>query len=95
MILEQALLEVIAGRESDYEAALVDALPIIRAAEGCISAEVTRCVEEPNTYLLLVQWETLEDHTVGFRESAGFAQWRALLWEFYDPKPVVRHFEIR
>lgn len=51
-----------------------------------------RGVEQPSTYLLLVEWQTLEDHTVGFRQSAPYQQWRALLHHFYDPFPVVQHF---
>jgi heme-degrading monooxygenase HmoA len=54
---------------------------------------LSRCLEQPNHYLLLVEWETLEDHTVGFRGSAAFEEWRSLLHHFYDPKPLVEHFE--
>jgi heme-degrading monooxygenase HmoA len=52
-----------------------------------------RCLEQPNRYVLLVEWETLEDHTVGFRGSAAYEEWRKLLHHFYDPFPSVEHFE--
>ena len=91
-ILEHARLEVVPGREDEYEAALTLALPIIRSAPGCLSARVSRCVEAPHRYLLLVEWERLEDHDPGFRGSAAYQDWKALLHRFYDPFPIVEHF---
>jgi heme-degrading monooxygenase HmoA len=55
--------------------------------------EVRRCIETRNRYLLLVAWEKLEDHTVGFRQSARYQEWRALLHHFYEPFPIVEHYE--
>jgi heme-degrading monooxygenase HmoA len=55
--------------------------------------ELHRCLESPNRYLLLVRWRAVEDHTVGFRQSAQYGEWRRLLHHFYDPFPVVEHFE--
>lgn len=92
MILEHALLPVVPGREADFEAALVEARPIISASPGFRRLAVSRCIEEPSTYLLLVEWETLEDHTEGFRESEAYQRWRGLLHHFYDPMPSVTHF---
>jgi heme-degrading monooxygenase HmoA len=67
---------------------------IIASAPGFISLRVGRCIEQPANFLLLVEWETLEAHTEGFRTSEAYQQWRALLHHFYDPFPVVEHFEI-
>lgn len=56
---------------------------------------LSRCLEEPNRYLLLVEWEQLEDHTIGFRGSTAYEEWRSLLHHFYDPFPIVDHYEDR
>ncbi|UKA70662.1 antibiotic biosynthesis monooxygenase family protein [Arthrobacter sp. FW306-06-A] len=92
MITEHALLPVIAGQEEEFEAAFKQARPIIASMPGFVSLSLSRSVETPNTYLLLVEWESLEDHTVGFRESPEYQQWRTLLHRFYEPFPVVEHF---
>ena len=93
MILEAAMLNVIPGQEATFEAAMRQAAGIIAASNGYISHEVQHCLEVPNKYLLLVRWESLEDHTIGFRGSAAYQEWRALLHHFYDPFPTVEHFE--
>jgi heme-degrading monooxygenase HmoA len=93
MILEAAVLPVIAGREAKFEAAFREASPIIASMPGYLGHELQRCIEAPERYLLLVRWETLEAHTVGFRGSPEYQRWRALLHHFYDPFPVVEHFE--
>ena len=92
MILESALLDVKPGQEAAFEAAIAEARPLIAATPGFRSIAVRRCIETPNRYLLLVEWEKLEDHTVGFRQSARYEQWRALLHHFYEPFPTVEHF---
>jgi heme-degrading monooxygenase HmoA len=92
MILESALLDVKPGEEAAFEVALKEARPLIAATPGFRAIAVRRCIETPNRYLLLVEWETLEDHTIGFRQSPRYAQWRALLHHFYDPFPRVEHF---
>lgn len=93
MITEHVLLPVIPGQEDAYEKAFTRAKKVILAAPGCLGLTLSRCVERPNTYLLLVQWQRIEDHMVGFRESEAFLEWRSLLHHFYDPAPVVEHFE--
>jgi heme-degrading monooxygenase HmoA len=93
MILEQALLPVKPGRESEFEAAFEQAKEIIAGMPGFRSLRLARCIERPETYLLLVEWDRLEDHTEGFRSSAEYEQWRALLHHFYEPFPTVGHFE--
>ncbi len=92
VILEQAALDVQRGREAEFEAAFGIARAIISASPGFVSLRLLRCIESPSRYLLLVEWETLEDHTEGFRKSAGYEEWRALLHHFYDPFPTVEHF---
>lgn len=93
MILEAAVLPVIAGQEAAFEAAFREASPIVASMPGYLGHELQRCIEAPSRYLLLVRWETLEAHTVGFRSSPEYQRWRALLHHFYDPFPVVEHFE--
>jgi heme-degrading monooxygenase HmoA len=92
MILEVAMLNVIPGQESEFELAFKQASKIISSMNGFIHLQLQRCLERPNGYVLLVNWETLEDHTVGFRQSPEYQEWRALLHHFYDPFPTVEHF---
>ena len=92
MVIEAAILNVIPGEEAAFEAALKIARPLIAATPGFVAINVHRCMETANQYLLLVQWETLEAHTVGFRQSDRFPRWRELLHHFYDPAPVVQHY---
>ena len=66
---------------------------IIAASPGFVSLRVERCLERPSCFLLLVEWDRLEDHTEGFRGSTAYQDWRAVLHHFYDPFPVVEHFE--
>ena len=93
MILEVAMLDVIPGQEEAFEAAFDEARHIIAGMPGHVSHELQRCLEQRHRYVLLVRWETLEDHSVGFRGSPEYQRWRALLHHFYDPFPVVEHFE--
>lgn len=90
-VLEHAPLQVRPGLAAEFEAALGEALPLISAAPGFRGAQVTRDLDRPDAYLLLVGWESVEAHEVGFRGSAAYGRWRALLHPFYDPHPVVEH----
>jgi len=94
MITEHVVLPVIPGQEDEFMAAMEQAKSIIASSPGFISLSVQRCIEQPSQFLLLVQWETLADHMEGFRGSAAYGEWRALLHHFYDPFPVVEHFEV-
>ena len=94
MILEVAILDVISSQERDFESAFAKASSIIASMPGYISHQLQHCIEKPNRYILLVQWETLEDHTVGFRGSEQYQEWKKLLHHFYDPFPVVQHYEL-
>ena len=93
MITEHALLPVIPGREHDFELAFSEARPIIASMAGFRNLSLSRSIESPSTYLLLIEWDRLEDHTVGFRQSEEYGNWRALLHHFYDPFPVVEHYQ--
>jgi len=93
MILESARLDVIPGQEGEFERDFARAQTIISSMPGYISHELRRCIEMPNRYLLLVQWETLEDHTEGFRGSPEYQEWKTLLHHYYDPFPTVEHYE--
>lgn len=93
MILEAAMLQVKPGMEQEFEGAFRKASSIISSMKGYLSHELQCCLEAEGKYLLLVQWETLEDHTVGFRESKEYQEWKKLLHHFYDPFPTVEHFK--
>ena len=93
MILEVAILDIIPGQEKEYEAAFAKASSIISTMKGYRSHELKKCIEKANRYLLLVQWDTLEDHTEGFRNSTKYQEWKALLHPFYNPFPIVEHYE--
>ncbi len=92
MILEVALLDVKPGQEQAFEEAFEKAQTIISSMSGYISHELKHSLEDKSRYLLLVNWQTLEDHTEGFRQSPEYQQWKALLHHFYDPFPTVEHF---
>ena len=93
MILEAGYLYIVAGREAEFEAAFAEAAPIIASMKGYHWHQLQRCIEVKGKYLLLVQWETLEDHTTGFRGSPEYQTFRAKLYPFYDPAPTIEHFE--
>lgn len=94
MILEAVILNIHAGESAAFESAFAQAAPIIASMNGYISHELHRCMETSDQYLLLVRWQTLEDHTVGFRGSAEYQEWKRLLHHFYDPFPVVEHYTL-
>ena len=94
MILEVATLNVIPEKTAEFERAFEKAQEIISAMKGWKTHDLQRCLEVPNRYILLVQWETLEDHTVGFRGSPEYQEWKKLLHHFYDPFPTVEHYSL-
>jgi heme-degrading monooxygenase HmoA len=94
MILEVAILNIRAGQAEQFESAFRQAAPIIASIPGYRSHELQRCLEYPQRYILLAYWETLEAHTVGFRASPQYQEWKELLHHFYDPFPTVEHFEL-
>jgi heme-degrading monooxygenase HmoA len=92
MILEVAILYVKSGMINEFESSFRKASQIIAKMKGYNSHELQKCIEEENKYILLVRWETLKDHTIGFRNSSEYLEWKALLHHFYDPFPVVEHY---
>ena len=93
MILELAMLSIRPGLGKDFEANFAVASGIISSVPGYVNHSMRRSIEDPNKYILQVNWETLEAHTRGFRESPRYLEWKALLHHFYDPFPTVEHFE--
>ncbi len=93
MITEIALLYVKENEENLFESAFKKAQQIISEANGYIEHELLKCVEEKNKYLMIVRWDTIEDHIEGFRKSAAYLDWKNLLHHFYNPFPVVEHYE--
>ncbi|GAA1792697.1 antibiotic biosynthesis monooxygenase family protein [Agromyces lapidis] len=94
MILEHALLPVVPGREAEFESVFAEAKLIISSMPGFVDLTLSRSIETPNEYLLLVHWESVEAHEQGFRGSPEYERWRALLHGFYEPFPVVEHFAL-
>jgi len=92
MILEIAQLQIRPGRTAEFEAAFAQAQSIIASMNGYRGHELQHCLENDHQYMLLVRWDRLEDHTIGFRQSARYQEWRALLHHFYDPFPTVLHY---
>lgn len=94
MIIEVASIRVKDGSEAEFEAAVGKAVAVFRRAKGCKGLHLQRCVEEPSLYEAVIRWETLENHTVDFRGSDLFQEWRALVGPFFAEPPSVRHYEI-
>ena len=93
MILEVAVLDVRPGQEAEFEEAFERASPLISGMHGYASHQLRRCIENRSRYILLVEWATLEDHTIAFRGSPEYLQWKQLLHHFYDPFPTVEHYD--
>jgi heme-degrading monooxygenase HmoA len=93
MVLEHAVLNVISGEEQRFEGTFDRAKSIIGSMPGFRSLRLERCIETPSRYLLLVEWERIEDHTEGFRGSPQYEEFRRLIHHFYDPFPVFEHYE--
>ena len=91
MILEHAPLTVRAGEQQAFETAFARAEQLIAGVPGFRRLSLSRCPERETGYLLLVEWDRLEDHTEGFRGSPAYQEWKALLHGFYEPFPVVEH----
>ncbi|PRB67442.1 antibiotic biosynthesis monooxygenase [Arthrobacter sp. MYb213] len=92
MIVEHAILPVRSGAEEAFELAFGQARSLIEEQPGFIALQLSRSIQSPNQYLLLVRWESVAAHTEGFRRSAQYQLWKQALHHFYDPFPVVEHF---
>ncbi len=95
MILEVADIRIKPGQQAEFDAAIAKgAGEVISQAEGYLGHKIQKCIESPERYLLMIEWETLEHHTVKFRGGPLFAQWRALVGPFFASAPLVEHFEL-
>jgi heme-degrading monooxygenase HmoA len=92
MIKEVAVLNIKKRQSALFETAFNEAQLIISSMKGYIKHELLKCLEEEDKYLLIVEWQTTEDHTEGFRKSKDYMQWKNLLHHFYEPFPVVEHY---
>lgn len=92
MIKEVAILSIQKGQSEAFQQAFSKAEKIIQGMPGFLNHQLLKCMEQEDRYILLVDWETLQDHTIGFRQSPEYQDWKALLHHFYDPFPVVEHY---
>lgn len=93
MILEVANLYVKDNEQDEFEKDFVIASNYICTIDGYIKHSLSKCIEVQNKYILLVEWENLESHTEGFRNSTQYLEWKKLLHHYYEPFPIVEHFE--
>ena len=95
MILELADIRIQPGQNAAFEEAIERGLQtVIAHAKGFQGFKVNKGIENPERYVLQIFWDTLEDHTVGFRESTAYAQWRAIVGPFFASPPVIEHFDL-
>jgi heme-degrading monooxygenase HmoA len=93
MILELVDIRIQPGKQAEFDAAVQQWLAqVIGKAKGNKGYVVNKCVETPERYVIQIYWETLENHTVDFRESPAFQEWRAIVGPFFAAPPVVEHF---
>jgi len=93
MILEVAILHIKKGLSEEFEVNFNIASKIISSIKGYISHDLKKCIEEENKYILLVNWESVDAHEIGFRNSQEYQQWKELLHHFYEPFPTVEHYK--
>jgi quinol monooxygenase YgiN len=91
MVLEIAQIDIKPGMEAEFEAGVAKATPLFKRAKGCTAMSLRRSVEKPSRYRLLIQWDTVENHTVDFRGSADFQEWRKLVAHCFATPPEVEH----
>lgn len=95
MILEIADIRIAPGQQAAFEEAIQRAVDTVaKRAKGMHAYKINRCVETPERYVLQIFWDTLEDHTVGFRQGPLFAEWRAIIGPFFAAPPLVEHFDL-
>ena len=92
MIVEVAILNIKQGQKAKFERDFAIAGQYISSIKGYIGHSLSKCLEHSNKYLLLVDWEKLEDHEVGFRQSEVYQEWKGMLHHYYEPFPVVEHY---
>jgi heme-degrading monooxygenase HmoA len=95
MILEIAEIRIAPGQQAAFDEAILRALTTVASqAKGMRGYKVNKCIESPERYVLQIFWDTLEDHTVGFRQGPLFAQWRAIIGPYFASPPMVEHFTL-
>ena len=95
MILEIADIRIKPGTQAAFDAVIVTgAQNVIAKAKGCMGYKINKGIESPERYVLMIFWQTLENHTVDFRQSAAFGEWRALVGPYFAGPPLVEHFEL-
>ena len=92
MVLEVALIDVLAGQEDAFARAYAEGHPVLAGTPGCRSVRMTRGIESPSRFVLLVEWDSVEAHLENFRESDRFPAWRARIGPFFAQPPLVEHF---
>ena len=92
MVLEVALIDITPGQEDDFAAAYGKAHPILSTTPGCRSVRMTRGVESPSRFVLLIEWDSVEAHEDNFRATDRFTQWRGHIGPFFATPPRVEHF---
>ena len=95
MILELATVDIKQGTNKEFEKALEKAQFVISKSKGYVGHQFQKCIEQDNRYVLLIRWETVEDHTKGFRESELFKEWRTLIGPYFESPPFVQHYEVK
>ena len=91
MIIEIAQFDLKPGMEDTFEAGVKAALPIFKCANGCRGLQMLRSIEQPNRYRLLLKWDTVENHTIDFRGSSDYQDFRKLVAHCYAEPPKVEH----
>ena len=92
MVLEVAIIEVTPGSEDDFAAAYAKAYPLVATTEGCRTVRMTRGIESPSRFVLLIEWDSVEAHERNFRDSERFPQWRGLIGPYFAAPPLVEHY---
>ncbi|MEM6633871.1 MAG: antibiotic biosynthesis monooxygenase [Bacteroidota bacterium] len=95
MILELAILHIKEEESSAFEQSLEKAQAVIQQAEGYLGHQFQQCIEEPNKYILLIHWQSVEAHEEGFRKSALFTEWRGLIGTYFAAPPEVQHYQMK
>lgn len=94
MILELATIDIKIGSNAEFEHNLEKAQAVVAKSKGYLGHQFQKCIEAENRYSLFIHWENLEAHTIGFRESELFKEWRALIGPYFETAPIVQHYEI-
>jgi heme-degrading monooxygenase HmoA len=92
MVLEVAQIDVLPGQEGAFAAAYAKGRELITNTPGCRSVRMTRGIESPSRFVLLVEWDSVEAHEVNFRRAEQFTKWRALIGPYFAQPPMVEHF---